>query len=542
MILGRHGFGYIIEETGLYHLLSLPKRWIWQQEYESMTLAQRIRIVLEELGPTFVKLGQLASTRTDLLPESIILELIKLQDQVPAFPGDEAKRIIEEQFGLLMTDLFREFHEIPIAAASIGQVHKGQLRSGEIVAIKIQRPDIVQSIERDLEILYDLVELARKHVAWVTRYQVPQMVEQFARSMIDELDYSHEGRSTEKIGRQFEKDPDIHIPKVYWEFTSAKVLTMEFVEGVHLSQVDEIVRRGFDLSATAEKLVLSLLHQIFIGDIFHADPHPGNLIIRRDGSLAYIDFGMVGRLDANMKEQLSSLIIALMRGNTNGMIRALLRMGVVSEENESIPDLHKDLDRMREQYYGLPFSDISMGQALNDLLATANRHHITLPPDLVMLGKALLTMEGVALMLDPNLSILKLAEPFGRKLVREKYNSRRISKKLIGGAAELAETLIELPKQVRQLSSLIGRGKLKVEIGVPELNLFLRKLDQISNRLSFSIVLLAFSIIMVGLIIGSSLNSKDTMLWDIPAIEIGFVVAAIMMGGLLYSIFKSGRF
>ena len=541
MALMRHGFGYIVEELGLFQMLSIPKRWITHETPQTKTLGERIRLVLEDLGPTFVKLGQLASTRSDLLPEPIIRELIKLQDQVPPFSSESAKGIIEQELDDAIEDIFSWFEESPIAAASIGQVHLGKLKTGEDVAVKVQRPGALQMVVRDLEILRDLTALAEKRWVWVKQYQIARLVEEFASSMRAELDYTQEGRNAEKIALQFQNDETVCIPRIFWQYTSSRVMTMEYVRGISLSHQEELVAKGYDLKETAEKLVESMLHQIFIEGFFHADPHPGNLLVRKDGSLAYLDFGMVGRLSEEMKDHLSSLIIALMRKNTDSMVRAVLRLGMMPEDGD-IRELRRDLDSLREQYYNIPFSEISMGTALNDLFAVAQRHKVMIPPDLTLLGKALLTMEGVIEKLDPTLSIIDMAAPFGRKLIKDRFSTRNLRKKLLGGAAGLAEALFDLPDQARQISSLISKGKLKVEISVPEMEALMRKLDQISNRLSFSIVLLAFSIIMVGLIIGSSLNQQSSVLWHFPVIGTGFIVALLMVLWLLFSIFKSGRF
>ncbi|WP_163881876.1 ABC1 kinase family protein [Paenibacillus favisporus] len=541
MALMRHGFGYIVEELGLFQMMSIPRRWITHETPQTKTLGERIRLVLEDLGPTFVKLGQLASTRSDLLPEPIILELIKLQDQVPPFSSESAKGIIEQELDDAIEDIFSWFEESPIAAASIGQVHLAKLKTGEDVAVKVQRPGALQMVVRDLEILRDLTALAEKRWVWVKQYQIARLVEEFASSMRAELDYTQEGRNAEKIALQFQNDETVCIPRIFWQYTSSRVMTMEYVRGISLSHQEELVAKGYDLKETAEKLVESMLHQIFIEGFFHADPHPGNLLVRKDGSLAYLDFGMVGRLSEEMKDHLSSLIIALMRKNTDSMVRAVLRLGMMPEDGD-IRELRRDLDSLREQYYNIPFSEISMGTALNDLFAVAQRHKVMIPPDLTLLGKALLTMEGVIEKLDPTLSIIDMAEPFGRKLIKDRFSTRNLRKKLLGGAAGLAEALFDLPDQARQISSLISKGKLKVEISVPEMEALMRKLDQISNRLSFSIVLLAFSIIMVGLIIGSSLNQQSSVLWHFPVIGTGFIVALLMVLWLLFSIFKSGRF
>ncbi|MGG1616117.1 ABC1 kinase family protein [Paenibacillus sp. NRS-1782] len=541
MALARHGFGYMVEEIGLFQLLSLPRKWLMRETPESKTLGERIRLVLEDLGPAFIKLGQLASTRADLLPEPIIRELVKLQDQVPPFSAETARGILEQELDTSLEDIMARFDDVPLAAASIGQVHLGKLHSGELVAIKIQRPGVNRIIRRDLDILRELTAMAVKRWEWVERYQLSQMMEELGRSLIQELDYNHEARNTEKISLQFEQDSHIHIPKIYWDHTSSRVLTMEFLDGTHLGNREELLRRGYDLKDLAQRLVNSMLHQIFIEGFFHADPHPGNLLVLKNGSLAYLDFGMTGRLSEEMKNHLSSLIIALMRKNTDAMVRAIERLGLV-EPDTDMNALRADLDKMREDYSDVPFSQVSIGNALNDLFGAAQRHRIGLPSDVLLLGKSLLTLEGVVEHLDPDLSILALAEPFGNKLLKERFSGRRIRGKLLGGATELVETLMELPGQARHLASIISKGKLKLEVTVPELEMLLRRLDQISNRLSFSIVLLAFCIIMVGLIIGSSLNHQANMLWNVPAIEIGFVVALLMVAFLLYSIFKSGRF
>ena len=541
MALMRHGFGYMVEELGLYHLLSLPRRLVTQEVYEGVTLAERIRRVLEDLGPTFVKLGQLASTRSDMLPDSIIQELVKLQDNVPPFSPDTARDIVEQELDQPLDDIFHSFENVPLAAASIGQVHQALLSNGQRVAVKIQRPGVLRMMTRDLEILKDLTALAERRLDWAKQYGLSRMTEEFSRSLIAELDYSHEGRNAEKIALQLADNSNVYIPEIHWDYTSARVLTMEYIEGITLNRRQEMMDKKVNLKQTAQQLVEIMLKQIFIDGFFHADPHPGNVMRMEDGRLALIDFGMVGRLSDEMRDHLAALIIALMRKNTDAMVRAIMRLGILNEDADRAA-LHDDMDMLREEYYDVPFSRVSIGQVLNDLFRIARRHHLAIPPDLAMLGKTMLTLEGVVSNLDPSFSIIQMAEPFGRQLLKQRFSSHRLQRKLWGGVAELAESLLELPGQARQLTSLISKGKLKVEIGMPELQNLQRKLDRIGNRLSFSIVLLAFSIIMVGLIIGSSLRGEPSLLWDFPTVEIGSVVALLMFLWLLYSIFKSGRF
>ncbi|AOZ93148.1 ABC1 kinase family protein [Paenibacillus crassostreae] len=541
MALIRHGFGYMVEEIELFQVLTLPRRWITHESLESKSLGERIRHVLEDLGPTFIKLGQLASTRADLLPDSLIQELVKLQAQVPSFSSETAKGILAQELGTTVEDAFSWFEDNPVAAASIGQVHLGKLTTGEAVAVKIQRPGVMKMVSRDLDIISDLAVVIEKRWEWARQYQLKRIVQELSKSIMAELDYAQEARNAERIALQFQNNRHIHIPQIYWQFTSSRVLTMEYVEGIMVRNKHELIEEGYDLKEIAERITNGMLHQIFIEGFFHGDPHPGNILVRKDGSIAFIDFGMVGRISTEMKEQLSSLIIALMRKNSEGMVRAILKLGLFPDDGE-ISALRADLSRLQEEYYDIPFADMSMGKALNDLFGVARQHQIIIPPDLTLLGKALLTIEGVIENIDPTLSIIDMAEPFGKKLVKERYSAEKLTKKLFVGLGSLFEGVLDLPGQARQLSSLISKGKLKVEISVPELSAMMRHLDQISNRLSISIVLLAFSIIMAGLIIGSAMNNEASILWQLPVIGIAFIIALLMVLWLLYGIFKSGRF
>ncbi len=541
MALMRHGFGFMVEEMGLNRMLSIPLKLARRDVHGIRTVGERIRLVLEELGPTFIKLGQLASTRSDLLPENVIDELVKLQDQVPPFPGEEARQIIELELGLPIEQMLESFQETPVAAASIGQVHLGKLHSGELVAIKVQRPGVARMVQRDLEILQDLIGIAKRHMDWVSQYNISEIIEEFSKSMRAELDYNVEGRNMERLGQNFADNRRIHIPKTFWNYTSARVLTMEFVDGIHMGKPEEIVEQGLQLPDVAQRLVDSMLQQIFIDGFFHADPHPGNLLALRDGRVAYLDFGMMGRLNSDTKNGLASFVIAMLRKNTDSMVRAILRLGFVPDDID-IASLRGELERLRDQYYEVPFSQINLGQALNEMFAIIRTFRIDIPSDLALLGKALITLEGVIGRLDPNLSIVKMAEPFGRRLLGERYSPKRLRERITDGALQAIEVLTDLPRQTSELSRVIRSGKLKVEVNVPELGELLHKMDQIVNRLAFSIVLLAFCIIMVGLIIGSSLRDQSPILWGLPVVEIGFSIATLMVLWLLFAIFKSGRF
>jgi len=541
-VLARHGFGFFVEEIGLLHMLSLPKRLFTDMdEIDPMSVGERIRQVIEELGPTYVKIGQIASTRADVIPEDIINELEKLQDNVPSFSFEQVRQILEEELGSPLAEVFASFDEEAIAAASIGQVHRAKLRTGEAVAVKVQRPRIKAMIETDLEILLDLATLAEHRMERMERLQLRDVVEEFAKSLRNELDYTIEGRNAEKIAKQFKNDPKIHIPSIYWEYTTRTVLTMEFVEGLKLNQFETLERKGYDRKAIAEQLVQALFQQMLIEGFFHADPHPGNIFLLRDGVISFIDFGMVGRLTLDMKNNFASLVIAMMRQNTESMMKAILRIGIIPDD-VNLELLTNDVDELREKYMDVPMSRISLGEAISDLFVVAFKHQIRIPSDFTMVAKSLLILEGIVEKLDPELSIMDMAEPFGRRLLKERYRPSTVAGRVWHNLSDYGDLLVDLPKQMKDLMRDLVRGRVRLEVSVPELDIFLRKLDRITNQISFSIVLLSFSIVMMGLIIASALGRQPILIWQISAIEIGFGMAGLMLLWLFVSIFKSGKF
>jgi ubiquinone biosynthesis protein len=541
-VLARHGFGLILEEMGLINLLSLPKRLFKiEEEIDPQTLGERLRRTLEELGPTFVKIGQLASTRPDILPDFIIQELEKLQDQVPPFSFDEVSGIIFEELGATPSEIFQQFDEVPLAAASIGQVHYAVLKSGEEVAVKVQRPSIVKTVETDLEILMDLAGLAEKRLEWAELYHVQEMVDEFARSLRNELDYSIEGRNAEKIGKQFFGDSTIRIPKVHWKYSKKKVLTLEYMRGIKLSQIENLENLGYNREMLAENLIKAMFKQILIEGFFHGDPHPGNIFVLPGQVISLIDFGMIGRLTPDMKYNFATLVIGMMRQRTDDMIDAVFEMGIVPEDINR-KALYRDVDLLREKYMDVPLSQVHLGEAVNDLFKVAYKHRIRIPSDFVLLGKSLLSLEGIVERLDPNISIIDIAEPFGHQLLKERFKPSVIADKAWHNLKDYADLIVELPKQTREFLRTVQRGKTRLQITIPELGNYLRKLDRISNQLSFSIILLSFSIIMSGLVIASAIERQPLIFWHIPAIEAGFVIASVMFFLLIFSIFRSGRF
>ncbi|MFJ7677202.1 ABC1 kinase family protein [Peribacillus sp. NPDC097264] len=535
----KNGMGYFIYRLGLSDGKSTSKV-APEENLNLRSIGERLHKILQSLGPTFIKLGQIASTRRDIVPEEIVRELEKLQDQVTPFPFEKARQIVEAELGDSLESLFLEFQETPLATASIGQVHVARLHSQEVVAIKVQRPDILPNVETDLEILDDLTRLMEARIPWARRYQIRKMIDEFAKSLRAELDYNSEGRNGERIAKQFIDNQGIKIPKIHWDYSTKKVLTMDFIKGIKINHYKQLDEEGYDRRIIADRLANSILQQILIDGFYHGDPHPGNIVILPGNVVSLMDFGMVGRLEEEMKYQFASLVINLKRGSTTGLINTLSNMGLLTDETD-MSSLRYDIDELRNKYYDIPLSQISLGGAVNDLFSVANEHKVMIPPEFTMLGKALLTMEAIVEELDPNFSIMKAAEPFGERLLKERFHPKNLAKKTWNQFIESAEAISELPKDIRDVSDIIKKGKLRLDINIPELQVFLHKLDQISNRLSFSIILLAFSIIMVGLIVGSAIAGQANILWNIPAIEIGFVVATLMFLLMIYTIFRSGR-
>ncbi|MCY9662735.1 AarF/ABC1/UbiB kinase family protein [Paenibacillus chondroitinus] len=541
--LVRHGFGFLVEESDLLQRLRIPiRRFQVHDDADRKSLGLRIRDVVEELGPTFIKLGQIASTRMDLLPEDIVKELQKLQDDVKPIPYKQVQEIIQAELGQSIETIYDRFEEQSLAAASIGQVHLGVLHTGERVAIKIQRPQAGESIRIDLEILADLAAMAERRFAWARRIQMEVLIAEFGKSLLNELDYTKEARNAEKIADQFKDVAHINVPLIYSDYCSKKVMTMQYIEGVRLYQEDQLDAYGYNRARIANRLIQTLFHQIFVEGLFHADPHPGNIVIQPGEVIALLDFGMVGRLTSESKFHFSSLIIALMRQNTDGVIKAIYRIGLIDEELD-MEELRFDIEELRERYFGVPLSRVSLGGIVNDLFEVAYKYHIRVPADFILLGKTLLTIEGVVTKLDPTISIVKIAEPFGLQLLLERLRPKNLTSSLLRDVTDYGSLLIDFPRQSREFFSQIKKGKLHVNISVTDAYDFLRKLDRIGNRITFGIVLLSFSLIMMGLIIGSSIvGRKHYFLLNVPTIEVGFVLASLMSLWLLFSIFKSGRF
>ncbi|AIQ51331.1 ABC transporter [Paenibacillus sp. FSL R7-0331] len=534
-ILVRSGFGFLVDSNSGEAAVAANNAMDWP------SAGKHIRLLLEELGTTFIKLGQLASTRPDLVPQSVLKELVKLQDAVPPFPFADVSRVIEEELGAPISQLFRTFESLPMASASIGQVHRAVLNDGKEVAVKIQRPQLATLVETDLDILAGLARLADRRGNWSASYSLTEVVEELSQCLLAELDYRQEAAHLERFARAADDINYVRIPAVYRPYSSQRVLTMEFIQGIRLSNLEQLKEQGIRTSVVAERIAGTIFQQILVDGVFHADPHPGNILVLPGEEIALLDFGMVGRLSAHTQKHFATFIIALRNRSSKGVMRAIEHLGMIPEEVDR-KKLYMDVEEMRTKYYDVPLKEVRLGDMLNDLFGVAYKHGIRVPSELTMVGKSILTTEGVVAELDPDFSMLHVAEPIGRKLYMERLNPWSFLENMFEDIPEYLQIVSELPGTMKRLTVMLNKGKIQVEVVSPQLEQLVKKLDRISNQMSFSIVMLALSLVLLGLIIGSSISGAQTILWRLPMLEIGIVISLLMFTWLLYAIFRSGRF
>ncbi|MBE9487328.1 MAG: AarF/ABC1/UbiB kinase family protein [Chloroflexi bacterium] len=539
-VLFKYGFGDLIDALKIEQYLEIGLQMVSRKRRESIEMlsrAVRVRMVLEELGPTFIKMGQILSTRPDLLPVEFMQEIAKLQDKVPPFPFSEVEAAIKEEFQKPVQQIFSSFDEQPLAAASIGQVHKARLLDGSSVVVKIQRPGILHTIEVDLEIMMHLAGLMERHLEGWDIQRPSKVVEEFSRTLEMELDYTLEAAYTERFARQFKDEPAVYVPQVYREATTSRILTMEYIRGIKASAIDRLEEEGLDRKKIAQQGLILIMKQIFVHGFFHADPHPGNVFVLPDNVLCYIDFGMMGRLDLETRERFADLIMSIVHRNEREAVDALLRL-TLSEEEPDYPALERDVAEFMDQHCYRPLKDVDLGALLHKLLDVATRHRLVIPPDLFLMIKALSTVEGLGRVLDPELDVIEQAAPFMKRIQLNRVHPHRIAKDMANSGTELFHLLKDIPKEVRAILKMARQGKVKMEFEHRGLESMLATHDRISNRLSFAIVL-ASLVIGSGLIVLSGIPPK----WhEIPIIGlVGFLFAGFMGFWLLISIIRSGR-
>ena len=539
-ILFKYGFGDLIEllkieqyiEVGL-QLISRNRRDV----FEKLSRAERVRMAIEELGPTYIKLGQILSTRPDLIPDDFRRELSKLQDRVPTFAFSEVKKIVETEIDGSLQERFGFFDEQPFASASIGQVHRAGLPDGEVVAVKVQRPGIKRIIEVDLEIMLHLAMLMERNIKEIAIYRPVKIVEEFARTLEREIDYKIEATSMERFAREFLDDPTVYIPKVFRDTTTERVLTMELVDGIKVSEIEKLEEAGLDREKITASGADFYLKQVFNYGFFHADPHPGNIFVLPDNVICLLDFGMTGSVDRQTREEFVDLIDSIIHRHESRTTQVLLKLTYWDDEPD-IRMLEKDVADFMGQHLYKPLKDIEIGKLLNQLLELSSRHRLMIPPDLFLMMKALTIIEGVALMLDPDFDMISQTTPFIKRVKLAKFYPDRIVGDIIKLGSEMLQFVEQFPKDMLEITRLIRQQKLSFKTEHQGLETMLATHDQISNRISFSVIIAA-------LIIGSALiviSETPPLFYGISLIGIIlFSAAAIMAIWLLIAILRKGR-
>jgi ubiquinone biosynthesis protein len=543
-VMVRHGFGYFLEAHKLSDLLpgrSAEDRLadLAAEQGASSARGQHLREVLDELGPTFVKFGQLLSTRPDVVPPDIVIELRGLQDDVRPFPFEQAERVIEEELGNTLERLFLDFEPAPVAAASIGQVHRATLPNGRRVAVKVQRPGAPQKIEADLGLLYQAARLARERIRALDFVDARQLVDEFARSIRKELDYRQEGRNAQNFHRHFAGHPHVHVPKVYWQYTRPRVLTLEWIDGIQLADVDLVTTSLEERREIAYRITDAWMTMIFRHGFFHGDPHPANILLPVEaGTIGLVDFGAVGTLTDDDMSKLTGLFIDAANENLEQLPKRLADLGVrYPKEREG--EFLSELRELYYRYYGASLSEVDPIQVIREGFQLIYSMNLHLPARFLLLDRTLATLASVGAELYPDFNVFEVARPYARDLMLERFAPHRVARRMRREALSYAQVIAEAPHQFHDFMEEIRDGQIEVGFVHKGLDDLLAKLDTLFNRL-------VIALIVVGGLIGSSIigifATTGPQVFGINAISmIGFALSAVLGVWLLWGVVRSGR-
>lgn len=482
-VLARHGLGFLVGITGL-------ERWVpfhqglmgHDRRPEPYTNPDHLRLALEELGPTFIKLGQLLSTRPDLLPPRYQTELAKLQDGAPPVPGAIVRQLIRDELGFEPDEVFAEFTLEPLASASIGQAHAATLHDGTPVVVKVRRPDVIPTIEADLDILQNLaVQISHRWEA-AADYNLPGIAAEFAQTLRAELDYLQEGRNADRFAENFASDPGVHIPRVFWETTTSRVLTLERIVGLKVNDLTGLDRAGIDRAALAARSAGMAVKMVFEDGFFHADPHPGNLFIESGGSVGLIDFGMVGEVNDKLRGQLGVLLTALVRSDPGRVGSALLDLSVTRQPVDR-SRMRADVTRFIALYEGRPLNQIEIGPLVTHAVALMRTYHLQMPQELAKLLKMMIMAEGIGIELDPGFNLGDVLAPYVKKLMFSRFAPKELATRIAAAGADAAELAADLPELLRRVVDTLDTGGMEVHLRAAELEPLVGRLERIGNRL-----------------------------------------------------------
>jgi len=530
-VLVRHGFGFVFdvrrdrrEKKGL-------------QEFLAPNFGVRLRRTLDDLGPTFVKFGQLLSTRSDILPESVLAELQKLQDTVRPMPAGAAQAIVERELGAPVDEVFERFDPDALGSASIGQVHRAVLRSGEVVAVKVQRPEAPGRVESDLELMREFALLLDRRFARRIFVDVRGLVAEFETVIRRELDYTAEAANARRFAANFAETPVV-IPRIHLEYSTPRVLTLQYIEGIRFRDIRPLLLAPSERRRVASMGADAIFKMAFEDGFFHGDPHPGNLILTPQGDLALLDFGMVGYMSRGDIEALSRLFIAVVQRDADAALRGLETLGV-RYSTEVRDDLVRDLREFLNKYSGLSVGEVTLGQALSELIALARNYRLRVPPVFPLLTKALVTAEGLARAIDPTINVYEVARPYARRLLLERYKPEAVLEGVRERALEYARYAEDYPEQLRQLLAEVADGELEVQLRHGGLDELVGEVDVLANRLVFAVV--SGALLLGSCILGAFDDGGPAVPYlGVPVVSfVGFTLSLIMGSILLIVIFRS---
>jgi ubiquinone biosynthesis protein len=516
--LTRHGLEVLISASGVERWVPFH-RVLSRRVHRGPTYstAEHLRLALEELGPTFVKLGQLLSTRPDLLPQAYLTELAKLQDALAPVPAEVIIELVTQELGGPPDEVFASFDLVPLASASIGQAHSATLHDGTEVVVKVRRPGSVERIDEDLEILQNFASQANRRWKEAADYDLAGLAEEFARTLRAELDYLAEGRNAEQFAENFADNPGVHIPRVHWDTTTTRILTLERIRGVKVSDLAALDAAGIDRPALAARATEVAAQMIFDDGFFHADPHPGNLFIEADGRIGLIDFGMVGTVDAELRERLGLLLVALARKDPHRIASALSRLAT-AQGQVNLSAVATDMIPIIALYDGRALREVQVGKLIREVLSVMRRRHLQLPREVSLLLKMVVMTEGMGASLDPDFQLGPVIGPYAQRLVANRYSPAVVARHLAEAGVDAMELMTQLPIQLRRLQAMLDAGG-------PEVHLRAAELDPLMTRVETMVQRIAFGVVAAALVRGvSDIVSSDPELrksWQGPLLGAG---------------------
>jgi ubiquinone biosynthesis protein len=543
-VLVKYGFEDIVTNSTLRNFVSEKVRISWVRQDKPVfqySRWERIRMVCEELGPTFVKLAQVLSNRPDMLPAPLIEEFEKLQDNVPPFAFAKVKEIIESETGKKLEDVFEVFNEKPLASASIGQVHKARMKDGKEVVVKIQRPEVREQVESDLAILVDAVNRADRYLQKQGITNAPDLVRSFERSMNKELDYRNEARNLDRFRTLYKDYKNFYIPRAFREFSSENVLIMEFVSGCKISDVAQMRAWGLDPRKVAENGMDIYLTQIFEFGIFHADPHPGNVLVRKDGVICLLDFGMVGTMMKKDKFAFAGIFIGMAEGNAHKMATSMKALSI-DDRVEDMRQFEYDLNEIIEDFTALDVNESSIADVVERLQKVMYDYQIRVPGGIFLVFRAFAILEGIGKTIHPHFNTYDFIRPYGIKMMKEKYSPQNIFTDVTDQFGQINSFLTAFPKDIKTLLAKAQRGKLHFEVELQGYGYLLKKMDSVANRISLTFLTVAF-------VIGSAISMTATFgpemnyLYGLPEISVyGLWTAGFFLLLLLISVVRRRKY